>query len=278
MHITVAACQTHADVQRPDPSYIDHAVRQAAAQGATLIVLPELAVSGYCFESVEEARAAAEPVDGPTVDRLRSLSAELNCAIVGGFCELGESGELYNSAAIVDGGELLQCYRKAHLWGREPDWFSAGGQHPVPVETRAGRVAVMICYDLEFPEWVRLAAQAGADIIAVPCNWPLTHHPAGERPLDLVKAQAAAGTNRVHIVVADRCGTERGVDWIGGSVVIHSSGYPVAGPATTDGEAASPAILTADLDLEAARNKLLGDRNHAFADRRPRLYGESPSQ
>lgn len=272
MRITVAACQTFADVAQPDPSYVDAAVRQAAAEGATLIVLPELAVSGYCFESVAEARAVAEPVDGPTVHRLRSLSAELSCAIVCGFCELGESGKVYNSAVLVEDGELLQCYRKTHLWGREPDWFTAGTRPPVPVETRAGRVAVMICYDLEFPEWVRLAAEAGADIIAAPVNWPLFERPSGERALDVVKAQSAAGTNRVHVVVADRCGAERGTEWTGGSAIIDCTGYPLTGPATATGELAGPVVLTAELDPEAARDKSLGPRNHAFADRRPELY------
>lgn len=273
MWVKAAACQTYADVEQPHPSYVERAVRQAAADGATLIVLPELAVSGYCFESVAEARAAAEPVDGPMVQRLRSLSAELGCVVVCGICELGESGDLYNSAVLVDSGELLQCYRKAHLWGREPDWFTAGARPPVPVETRAGRVAVMVCYDLEFPEWVRLAAQAGADIVAAPVNWPLQDRPSGERPLDVVKAQAAAGTNRVHIVVADRCGTERGSRWTGGSTIIDCTGYALAGPVTAVGQIAGEVVLTADLDLDAARDKSLGPRNHAFADRRPDLYG-----
>ncbi len=172
---------------------------------------------------------------------------------------------------------MRHCYRKAHLWGREPELFRAGTQPPAVVETAVGRIAVMICYDLEIPEWVRIAAQAGAEIVAVPANWPWEPRPAAERPLEVIKAQAAAGAYRVHVVVADRCGRERGVDWIGGSVICASSGYLLAGPATAAGETAASAVLTAGFDPAAARVKALGPDNHAFADRRPELYAEDGS-
>ncbi|GAB2648517.1 nitrilase-related carbon-nitrogen hydrolase [Kribbella swartbergensis] len=272
MDVRVAACQTAADVDRPDSAVVVAAVRRAAAAGARLVVLPEQAVSGCCFHDADEARAAAEPPDGPTVQLLRSLSAEHDCVLVGGYCELGESGQIYNSAVVVDGGEVLHNYRKVHLWGREATWFTPGSQPPAAVDTRAGRIAAMICYDLEFPEFVRLAALDGADIVAAPCNWPLLPRPVTERPLELIKAQASAGTNKVHIVVADRCGAERGTEWIGGSAIIDASGYLLAGAGTPYGATAEEIVLTADLDLASARDKRLGPHNDAFADRRPALY------
>ncbi|NIK61575.1 nitrilase-related carbon-nitrogen hydrolase [Kribbella shirazensis] len=272
MEVRVAACQIEARVDSPDPAVAVAAVRQAADAGARLIVLPEQAVSGYCFADADEALAAAEPLDGPTVQLLRSLSAELGCVLVAGYCERGESGRIYDSAVVVDAGEVLQNYRKVHLWGREAEWFTPGSRPPSAVDTRAGRVAVMICYDLEFPEFARLAALDGADIIAAPCNWPLLPRPATERPLELIKAQASAGTNKVHIVVADRCGPERGTDWIGGSAVIDASGYLLADAATPYGETARPVVLTADLDTDTPRDKSLGPHNNAFTDRRPTLY------
>ena len=129
-------------------------------------------------------------------------------------------------------------------------------------------MAVVICYDLEFPEWARLPALDGADLIAAPVNWPAAPCPPGERPAEVVKAQADASVNGVFVVVADRCGTERGVDWISGSVIIGPDGYPLAGPVLAD----RPAVLVADCDLSRARDKRLNDRNDLLADRRPELY------
>jgi hypothetical protein len=138
------------------------------------------------------------------------------------------------------------------------------------VELPFGNVAVMICYDLEFPEWVRLAALAGADLIAVPVAWSAagTPAPSGERSGEVVAAQAAAASNGVFIAIADRCGTERGVDWLGGSVIVRRGGYPAAGPVCEN----RPAVLTAAIDLRQARDKRISEQNDLFADRRPDLY------
>ena len=96
------------------------------------------------------------------------------------------------------------------------------------MDTAHGRIGVMICYDLEFPEWVRAVALAGADLLCAPVNWPLLPRPDGERPTEMVRALAGAGMNRMPIAVCDRAGVERGQDWIGGSVIIDADGYPLA--------------------------------------------------
>ncbi|MFD5248141.1 nitrilase-related carbon-nitrogen hydrolase [Amycolatopsis sp. NPDC058340] len=271
MTVTVAACQTFADVDRPDPGHVERAVRMAVGRGARLVVVPELAVSGSCFADAQEARAAAEPADGVTVGRWWALSAELGCVLVGGYPELGADGAVYNSAVLIDAGRAYHHYRKVHLWGKEKELFTPGSAPPVVADTSVGRVAVMICYDLEIPEWVRTAALAGADLIAAPCNWPLLSRPAGERPIELIKAQAAAAVNKIPIVVADRCGVERGTDWIRGSAVIDQSGYLLTRPGFADDDGGSM-VLTADVDPASARDKVLGEYNDAFADRRPGLY------
>ena len=273
--MVVAACQIPAAMGSNDHGDLDAAVREAAARGARLVVLPELAVCGYAFDTAAEARAAAQTVAGPTVTLLRALSRELGVVLVCGFAESGANGEVYNAAVLVEDGGVRSLYRKAHLWGREPEFFRAGDGPPVVVDTAVGRVAVLICYDLEFPEWTRLAALAGADVLAVPANWPLLARPAGERAIEVVKAQAAAGTNRVHVVVADRCGEERGVQWIGGSLVCADTGYLLAGPATAAGTPSAPVVLTAELDPASARDKSLGPHNNALHDRRPELYRPS---
>jgi predicted amidohydrolase len=99
-------------------------------------------------------------------------------------------------------------------------------------------------------------------------NWPAAAHPAGERPAEVVKAQADASVNGVFIAVADRCGDERGVSWIGGSLIAGPDGYPLAGPA----DAGQPAVLTVDCDLAQARDKRINENNDLLADRRADLY------
>jgi 5-aminopentanamidase len=245
------------------------AVRDAAAQGARLVVLPELSDSGYVFTGPDEARGlATRAADSPTLRQWRDLAAAHGCAVVGGFCELGDDGLLYNSAALVDESGPRAVYRKAHLWDREKLIFTPGADAPPVVSLPYGQVAVMICYDLEFPEWTRLAALDGADLIAAPVNWPAAPCPAGERPAEVTKVQADASVNGVYVVVADRCGIERGVDWISGTLIAGPEGYLLAGPVLAD----HPALLLADCDLAAARDKRINSRNDLLADRRPELY------
>jgi predicted amidohydrolase len=247
------------------------AVAEAAAAGARLVVLPELSDTGYVFADADEARSLASPAaSSATLREWRSLAARHDLAIAGGFCELGPDGTLYNSAAVVDASGPRAVYRKAHLWDAEKMIFTPGDEAPPVVELPFGNVGLMICYDLEFPEWGRLAALSGADLIAAPVNWPASASPppAGERPGEVVCAQAAAWSNGVFVAVADRCGAERGVGWVGGSVIVGHRGYPAAGPVCAD----RPAVLSAAIDLRLARDKRNSERNDLFGDRRPGLY------
>jgi predicted amidohydrolase len=247
------------------------AVAETAAAGARLVVLPELSDSGYVLRNADEARSlASSAASGATLRQWRALAAEYDLAIAGGFCELGDDARLYNSAALVDASGTRAVYRKAHLWDSEKKIFAPGDDTPPVVELPFGNVGLLICYDLEFPEWVRIAALSGADLIAAPVNWnaPGKPIPPGERSGEVVSAQAAASSNGVFIAVADRCGSERGVDWLGGSVILRRGGYPAAGPVCQD----RPAVLTASLDLKLARNKRISELNDLFTDRRLDLY------
>jgi 5-aminopentanamidase len=255
------------------------AVAGAAAQGASVVVLPELISSGYVFESQAEARASAEAADGETVSCWARLAADHGIVIVGGFCETA-AGEVFNSAALVDPDGLRSVYRKAHLWDNERRWFSPGSAAPPVTPTRFGRIAMMICYDLEFPEWVRLPALDGAQLLCAPTNWPAFPRPAGERPAEVVKVQADAAVNRMFIAACDRTGEERGVGWVGGSVIVDADGWPLAatpqaaGPtATSPGRPAdAPITITARCRLGDALDKTTGPMNDVHADRRPELY------
>ena len=266
---TVAACQLRIDIDDPEGNRrrVVAAVDDAVARGAGLVVLPELVTSGYVFADLAEAQDKAEPLDGPTVTLLAELSARHGVVLVAGFCERADGGRPYNSLAVLDHGRLLAVYRKTHLWGTEKGIFAVGDALAPVVETSAGVVAAMICYDLEFPEMVRDVALRGAQVVVAPSNWPTQLPAAGERAPEVVKAQASAAVNRVFVVVTDRVGAERGVEWIGGSVICDVEGYPVAGPA--QGEETT---LLAELDLSRALAKDVGPFNHAFTDRRPDLY------
>jgi 5-aminopentanamidase len=267
----VAACQLGLTVGDTEANRAAGAavIGEAAQRGAELVVLPELSDSGYVFTGEAEARALASPAaDSPTLREWQALAGRHGTTIVGGFCELGEDGLVYNSAAMVGRDGVLAVYRKAHLWDAEKLVFTPGDAPPPVADLPFGRVSLMICYDLEFPEWVRLPALGGADLIAAPVNWPAMPVPAGERPCDVVRVQADACVNGVFIAVADRCRVERGVSWVGGSVIVGPDGYPLAGPATSGSEA----ILIADCELARARDKQVSTHNDVMTDRRPLLY------
>jgi 5-aminopentanamidase len=266
----VAACQLSLAVGQvaDNRAKARQAIVAAATGGAELIVLPELVQSGYVFADAGEAASTAETIDGPTMAEWIDLSAAHRVVIVAGFCEQGADGTLHNSAAMIERGDLRAVYRKVHLWDREGEVFTPGHQAPPVLDTSIGRVGMMICYDLEFPEWTRMVGLSRADILAVPTNWPAEPRPAGERPMEVVRAQAAASINRMYVVAADRCGPERGVAWVGGSVVVGPDGYPLAGPVVANTEG----IVEADIDVAAAREKRTSGNNDVFADRFPELY------
>ncbi|WP_408898854.1 nitrilase-related carbon-nitrogen hydrolase [Nocardioides sp. R1-1] len=244
------------------------AVTAAAAAGARVVVLPELVTTGYCFTDAEQARTLAEGIDGPSVAALVATAARHDLVVAAGLALLDEAGVLRNSAVLVDATGVRAVYHKVHLWGREPEIFTAGDAAPPVVDTAHGRIGLLVCYDLEFPEWVRRVALDGAELVCAPVNWPDPGRPAGERPVEVATAQVAAATNRVFVAVADRVGEERGTSWIGGSVVAGPDGYPLALSAL-DGRAQT---LLAPCALAEARDKSVSRHNDRLADRRPHLY------
>jgi len=267
----VACCQVAPKID--DLAYnrtmTERAIRSAALQGAQVVVLPELVQSGYLFADRDEALSLSETTDGPTLRLWTALAKELNVVVVGGFCERLQGDALANSAAMIDPQGLRAVYRKAHLWDAESEIFRPGNEAPPVVETVHGRIGMLICYDLEFPEWVRLPALAGAELLCAPVNWPDGPRPPTERPAEVVRVQANASVNRMFIAACDRHGHERGVGWVQGSVIVDADGYPLAGPAEQGGEQ----ILLATLNLAEARNKRISARNDLHRDRRLGLYG-----
>ena len=271
--VRVASCQIAPEVGRAEHNaeLALAAIADAIDAGAQIVVLPELVNSGYVFNSLEEARAAAISRDGELLADWAREAARGDAVVVGGFCELGADGRLHNSSALVDGGGVRAVYRKLHLWGDEPRWFAAGDQPAPVIETRHGRIGLGVCYDIEFPELTRGLALAGADLITLPANWPLDPLPGGERPILHSLAMMTAYLSKVYVAVCDRCGTERGLEFQGGSVIAGPDGWLRAGPVADRGVE----TLIADCDLAGAREKRNGEHNDAFADRRPAYYAQA---
>ena len=239
-------------------------ISAAAAAGAQVIVLPELATSGYMFNNADEARAVALAADAPDFG---TWSAAAGAAVViGGFCELGDDGRLYNSAAVIDADGFAACYRKTHLWDREKLIFTAGNARPPVLVTAHGAIAVMICYDLEFPEVTRRAGLDGAELIVAPVNWPLFDRPEGERSGEVITAMSAARTNRVAVAACDRAGTERGQRWTEATSIISPDGWVLAEVGPGEG------IAITDIDLGLTHDKSVTEHVDLFADRRLDLY------
>jgi N-carbamoylputrescine amidase len=246
--------------------------QRAAAEKVDLLVLPELASSGYVFASEAEASASAE--DATNGDLVVALTEV--CAAAGMHCVVGvneqDSGVRHNSAVLIGPQGHLATYRKLHLFNDEKSWFEPGGELPV-VELPFGKVGMVICFDLWFPEAVRALALAGAEVIAVPTNWVASfrrqvYDAAGYCMGDIV-AMASAGQNGVVMACADRVGVEREVRFLGCSVIVGPDGWPLQGPAGPEEET----LLVAAIDLDsvaAARRRT--PRNHLIEDRRPDSY------
>jgi 5-aminopentanamidase len=244
------------------------AIARAAAAGARLVVLPELATSGYCFRDAAEARAASEPVPGPTTRAWQEAADSIGGVVVGGLCELDDEDRIRNTAVVVDAGGVRGRYRKLHLWGRERSLFVAGDERPPVADTALGRVGLGICYDLWFPELARDLAVRGAELIAVPSNLSASPAQAGLPHLDVIVALATAHVNRVHVVLADRCRSERGCEWLGAALVVDADGTLLAGPPAGVGEA----MAIAEVDPERARRKEWDRLNDLLGDRRRDVY------
>lgn len=243
-------------------------INDAVSGGADILVLPELATSGYMFMDEAEARAVAiTPVHAFFTDVSAALAGTATIVVLG-FCEDGGPC-LHNSAAIVDATGVRAVYRKTHLWDRETLVFTPGADAPAVVDTPHGRIGVLICYDLEFPEMPRMLALAGADLIAVPTNWPAGDHPPSERVAEVIAAQAAARTNGVFIACCDRSGIERGQAWNEASVIVDQFGWVLA---ETTPENPDDRIASADVFPRLAREKATSPHNDLIGDRRPDIY------
>lgn len=164
----VAQGDTHGNLQK-----MISIILEASANKADLVCLPELAYTGYFLES-KELQQLAEPVDGPFVQTLSKLAQEKGVYVIAGYAESVDiPGRMYNSAVLIDNkGCVVGNMRKVYAWGQEKLKFREGREFPV-YDTPLGKIGMMICYDVEFPEPARVEALKGAEIIVVPAVWSI---------------------------------------------------------------------------------------------------------
>lgn len=253
---------------------VEQRLTAAADGGAGLIVLPELASTGYVFETREEAYAHAEAVpDGPTVESFVRIAAERNVYIVGCVAER-DGVTLYDTAVLVGPEGFIGRYRKTHLWNTEKLWFTPGNEGFAVYDTKIGRIGLLVCWDIWFPETARIVAQMGADIICIPTGWVWTPPPLYDASGVCMAAyltMTAAHANNVFIATADRIGQERGAGFMGNSLIAGTNGWPIDRIAGPDEDT----IVYADVDLTAARTAPIWNQlNDLHRDRRTDLYDQ----
>jgi predicted amidohydrolase len=248
-------------------------IAQACGRDARIVVLPELCISGYAFRSREEAWGMSEPADGPTAESWTRVARANDAFVIGGICE--RAGDtLFNTAILVGPNGLLGKYRKVHLWNEEKRYFTSGDLGFPVFGTPFGRVGMLICYDLWFPEAFRSCVLNGADMVCVPTAWIPIPCPDRDRDsMHNILVMASAHTSSVPVICADRIGHENGVSFIGQSLIAAHTGWPAAGPASADQQE----ILLAPIIPKAARRaRRWTGVNDLLEDRRPDQYITRP--
>jgi predicted amidohydrolase len=240
-----------------------------AAKAAKLTVFPEAALAGYCFDSLEQARPHAEPIPGPSTERMTQVCRKLGVFVVYGLLE-ADGNRVFNACALVGPDGVVGSYRKIHLPFLGVDRFTTPGDRPFAVHEAAGmKIGMHICYDGGFPESARVMMLLGADLVVLPTNWP-----PGSECMAGFAVNTRAMENNIYYAACDRVGDERGFHFIGQSKICDPSGRALA-EALHDREE----ILYTQIDVEKARRKKIIrvphlheiDRLH---DRRPEMYGE----
>lgn len=264
MSILVGYCQYEVKYGDWEANAQTIAEQVRAHAGPGLLVLPELALSGYDFPDRAALAGLAEPFEGgPTQHLLSDLANETGLTLVCGYAER-DGDHLFNSAMLVEPGGAAYNYRKLHLFNRETTIFDRGNLAPCAVDTALGRIGMMVCFDWFFPEVARCLALDGAQLIAHPSNLVL---PWCQRAMF-----ARSVENRIFTITANRIGTEtqagRSLTFTGASQVMSPKGETLA-QAPVD----APETCMVPVSLIEAEAKQLNEYNHLFADRRAEFFG-----
>jgi predicted amidohydrolase len=240
-------------------------VREEAARGADLVILPELwPIGAFGFGDYP---GLAEPLDGSLNEQLSGLARELGIVLHGGSVPERDGDRLYNTAVIFDrDGTRLGSYRKMHLFGygsREPEVLSKG-EEVVTVSFDGCRAGLAICYDLRFPELFRHLVDQGAELVLLPSGWPIPRLEAWK-----TLGRARAIENQVAYVGCNCAGQQAGRPFIGASVAYDPWGNCL-------GELDEhPGVLRIDVDIEVVRTARTDFRQ--LTDRVLDLHAPTPT-
>jgi predicted amidohydrolase len=257
MSIIAAAIQFNVKQGEVDANlaYVREALHRVAGKGVDLVVLPEMWSSGFAYRNLNELALRTAEI----VDELLLLSQELKLVIVGSMPE-PNGDKVFNTIYIADNGVLAGTYRKIHLFSLlGEDRAFSGGDSWLLAETSIGKVGVIICYDLRFPELSRRLAVEGAQMICVPAQWP---KPRQEHWRTLLRARAIE--NQLFVVSCNACGTIGKLDFFGMSMIIDPKGELLAEAGEKDGE------IIANLDMQIMNDWRA--QIPCFNDRKPGCY------
>ncbi len=263
MSFSIALVQHHPVLHHPEKN-IRHLKKIIDNLQADLLVMPELANTGYLYESPDSLFPFAESVHQPGafLTFLHEQSLKTEGVIVAGYAEK-EDQHLYNSAVAISPEGILANYRKTHLYADEKKLFQPGDSGFSTFQWKSVSIGIMICFDWIFPESARTLALAGAQIIAHPANLVMPY------------CQAAMVTrsieNQVFTITANRIGQEKtkrqSLNFTGRSQMTDPKGRQIF-------QAASDEICLhrCEIDPTQANNKHISKNNNLFEDRRPSLY------
>lgn len=192
-------------------------MQQAAYEKSDLVLFPELCLTGYFIQDLDEQ--VAEPVDGPSVKCIQDLCVEFSVYTIFAWPELKDN-KVYNSACLInDRGRIVGVYRKIHIYGREKEIFSPGNEFKV-FKTEIGKIGIMICFDLDFPESARMLNMKDADIILVPTNNFLPYERYQETYM-----KSRSMENEIPMAICNRIGKEQDLEYFGESAVYDAHGH-----------------------------------------------------
>ena len=225
-----------------------------------LLVLPELANSGYNFTSQKQALESSEEVsDSQFLNFLADHCKKNQSYIVTGLNERFDD-KLYNSAVLIGPSGYIGKYQKLHLFYNEKDYFQPG-QAGLPIfDLPDCKIGLQVCFDWMYPEDWRILAAKGVDIICHPSNLVLPGLAQKAVPIHAL-------INRVFTITANRTGTEGELTFTGLSTIANPKGEVLIQATETQTE-----IIQTEIIPEDARNKHITPKNHIFEDRRPDQY------
>lgn len=246
---------------------IENLVALSQADNAKLVILPEMATTGYFIS--DRLGELAEGEDGETSKRLGEIAARHGVYLVVGM-PIAEDGKFYDAQLMYSpNGDRIATYRKTHLFSAEREWFAAGSE-PMVVDTPLGRIGMSVCYDLLFPEYIRKLTDMGADLIINSTNWITNPFQRdrwgwnGERVRSLAAIRALE--NGVWLAMSCCVGREWEFDSIGHSCIVAPSGMIVASLGEATGVTTHRAVFQ-EGDLDQWRSIAT-----YLEDRRPELY------